>query len=313
MNHGGGSKLKRKICPAVQDQIDHQLLVEKHEKWLRGKPRSTMEFLEQLDLPLGYPWTYYLSIARRMNLALWDAGYTSYPDGELNPIWHWCWYEETGRRGYQSRTQISEPVEPIIINNRSILDPYNSHMPPLRKGLAIKLPYYQSSGPAEILRQKAKYYLQHFNHEKAYRLGSPGITLMNVICNLRNYYKQDAASTVSLMTEYFLSNDDFGWTGEHINEVWQLVEGITPSLSLIDKGTIQKRRNNLVEDYVIDLIAHTKPGDRIETNKFLNLFNEWYPDFPITPRELGVAVHTITGTGSKPINGKRFYVGFQIP
>jgi len=298
------------ICCAVQDQINYQLLLEQHEKWLREKSRTTWELLRRLELPIGFPWGMYL---RRINAALWDAGYTSFPYDELNPYWHWCWYEENGVRALLSRTHISNHVDPIYIQNQDLLQQYRNPMHPLRTGTLNRRLWVKASGTAKTLVAKATYYLKTFDHIEAHVIGSPGAILLQVVCNLRMYYQQGCDETVRLMMRYFSRKAEIPWTKESVAEVWNFVECFTPSLSLSDTKTIAMRRLAYIEDDVIDLIAYTKEGGEVEIKILLDLFHEWYPDFRISPRELGVAVQAITGITSTSRNGKRYYVGFHIP
>jgi len=302
--------LNAPICRAVQDQIDYQHLIEQHEKWLREEPRTTWELLQRLELPMGFPWGIYL---RRINAALWDAGYTSFPYDELNPYWNWCWYEENGVRALLSRTHISNHVDPIFIQNQDLLQPYRVPMHLLRTVTLNRFPWVKASGIAKTTVEKASYYLKTFDHIEAHVIGSPGTILLHIVCNLRMYYQQGSEETVRLMMRYFSRKAEIPWTEESIAEVWNLVECFTPSLSLTDNKTIAMRRLAYIEDDVIDLIAYTKDGGEVEIKILLDLFHEWNPDFRISPRELGVAVQAITGITSTSRNGKRYYVGFHIP
>jgi hypothetical protein len=297
----------------VQDQIDYQLIIEKYQTWLREAPRTTLELLERIDLPIGFPWSFYLSCARRINLALWDAGYTSFPYDDLNPHWYWTWHEEIGRRADLSRTRITKSMEPILIKSKDILEPLPSGVAPLRTGTKVRHPWSVSTGNAALLKARAEYYLKTFDHLSSYKLGSPGVIFMNVICNLRRYYRQNEQDTIQLMLKYFCNKADLQWMEESIAEVWHLIENITPSKAIYDEKTKAMRRKNDIEDDVSDLLAFTKDGGEVDIRVLLDLFHEWNPDFRISSRELGVAISSIKGIKSTARNGKRYFIGVHIP
>lgn len=73
-------------------KIETQILasmVQNHSEWLQAAPRTTLELLERLDLPVAYPWSEDGSWVQRLSLALWDTGYTPHPADDWNPHWYW--------------------------------------------------------------------------------------------------------------------------------------------------------------------------------------------------------------------------------
>ena len=207
---------------------------------------------------------------------------------------------------------IETPAPPSPSTDRQIIRlprrPRNSP-----EALATKLPWVQSTGPPITLFRRAAFYLSSFDYKEAATWDLDTVILARVICNLRNYYQQDADQTVKLITKYFHRHSWEVWSPEAIRLTWELVEPYTPSLGLADEDAQSMRRMAELEDEVADLIAHTRSGGRVSTSDLFALFKAWYPDFEVDARVFGKAVKAVTGIDSKSSNSKRYHEGFHLP
>lgn len=196
------------------------------------------------------------------------------------------------------------PKRKHSLPRRDILDPDR---------LATRKPWVKSSGPPETLFRRAAYYLSAFDYKAAavWDLDTP--ILLHVVCNLRNYYQQDADQTVRLISWHFNSKSWEVWSPEAVRLAWELVEPYTPSLGLTDEDARSRQRVAEIEDEVTDLIAYTRSGGEVSVEKLFALYQEWFPDREIDRRLFGKAVNAVTGIKSKPKNGRRSYVGFHLP
>lgn len=68
------------------------------------------------------------------------------------------------------------------------------------------------------------------------------MTLAKVVCNLRNFYHQDAEATVEWIRNHYNEKSGFNWTPEGIRLAWELSEGFTPSLGLEHKDAKAKQK-----------------------------------------------------------------------
>jgi hypothetical protein len=170
----------------------------------------------------------------------------------------------------------------------------------------------RSTGPPATLYRRAAFYLTAFDYQEAAIWDLDTMILARVICNLRNYYQQDADQTVKLITKYFHRHSWEVWTPEAIRLTWELVEPYTPSLGLADEDAQSMRRMAELEDEVADLIAHTRSGGRVPTSDLFALFKAWHPDFEVDVRVFGKAVKAVTGIDSKSSNSERYYEGFHL-
>lgn len=207
---------------------------------------------------------------------------------------------------------ISEvPTPQPYVSSRKLRLPRRPRNSP--EALASKLPWVRSTGPPTTLFRRAAFYLATFDYPEAAVWDLDSVILANVICNLRNYYQQDADQTVKLIRWHFNPKSWEVWSPEAIRLAWELVEPYTPSLGLVDEGAQSRRRMAELEDQVVDLIAYTLPGGRVSTSDLFALFKEWYPDFEVDARVFGKSVKSVTGIGSKSVNSGRYYEGFHLP
>jgi len=175
------------------------------------------------------------------------------------------------------------------------------------------LPWVKATGRPETLSRKAAGYLRVFDHQSAVRFDKDVVILAKVICNLRNYYQQDAEQTAELILGVFNSRAGTHWSPEGVKLTWDLVEGFTPLLGLSDEAAVAQRRSADLEDAVVDLIAYTKSGGRVSGEDLRDLFAEWNPDLQFTPVAFGIAVKAVTGLRTKTLHGTRYWVGFHLP
>lgn len=176
-----------------------------------------------------------------------------------------------------------------------------------------RLPWVKASGTPETHSRKAAQYLRVFDLEQAALFDVDTMILAKVVCNLRNYYQQDADQTVELMTKLFNPRSWVVWSPEGIRLTWDRVECFTPSLGLSDEITVARRRAAELEDDVLDLIAYTRSGGRVSTEDLRDLFAERNPDLQFTPVAFGIAVNAVTGMTSRASHGTRYWVGFHLP
>ena len=134
----------------------------------------------------------------------------------------------------------------------------------LNTGTLNRKPWVVATGTQGTRSRKAAQYLRVFDYKEAarYELDTP--ILAKVVCNLRNYYQQDTHQTVELITALFNPKSWQVWSKEAITLAWELVEGFTPSLGLADAKAIAKQRAAMIEYEVVDLIAWTRQGDRVD-------------------------------------------------
>lgn len=186
-------------------------------------------------------------------------------------------------------------------------------VPFIRTGARNRLPWVKESGTKATLERKAAQYLRSFNHNTPFRREMPEMTLAKVVCNLRNYYQQDAETTVRLIQSLYNGACGYKWTPEGIRLAWELSEPYTPSLGLADKDAKSKKEGAEIEDEMTDLLAYTRSGGRVSLPDLFALFREWYPEREVENEVLGKAVKAITGIRSKPSNSVRYYYGFHLP
>jgi hypothetical protein len=182
----------------------------------------------------------------------------------------------------------------------------------LRTGQKERLAWYRPTESPDVLERQAAQYLRSINYNLVW-LEIPALALMKAVCNLRMYYQQSAEQTVKRILELYCRRAVINWSIEDIVLAWELSDKFTPSLGWSDVRAVARRRVVTIREDVGYLLEYTLPGGKADTKELLALFLEWNPDFAITPRELGVAVRSITGITSKGSNGKCHYPGFHIP
>lgn len=192
--------------------------------------------------------------------------------------------------------------------SRTTYGPRTLHDP--RSG---RLPWVTATGSKSTLRRKAECYLVALDYKKAAKYDLDTEILAKVVCNLRNYYQQDADETIALISRFFLPKAWDTWTDEAIRMVWELVEDFTPFLGAVDAMAIAKRRAAFMENEVVDLIAWTVSGGRVSVEHLRTVFREWNPDLEFTDVEFGLAVKAVTGLKSKGSHGTRYWNGFHLP
>ncbi len=182
-----------------------------------------------------------------------------------------------------------------------------------RKGAVNRRPWAAASGNHALREKQAAHYLRIFNHENAMLFDAPVFTMLKVVCNLRNRFGMDQQQAAMLMKCLFNPKLKNPWTQEGIALAWNLVADYTPGLGLRDAKAIAKQRKFDIEEEVTELLAHTRPGSRVEIHALLAVLNEWFPDLHASATELGRAVRAITGIRSGTSKGKCYYSGFHLP
>ena len=202
-------------------------------------------------------------------------------------------------------------LEPLLSSPTATTRPT---VPSIRTGTLSRKPWVPSSADGSLLDQ-ASYYLHGFDHEQARLMDPPVVILAKVVCNLRNYYQQDQASTVRLIRDHFNARGRYAWSPEGISLTWEEVKRFTPSLGLADEKAIAKQRLAFLENEVVDLIAWTKPGGRVWDKDLEKVFREWNPDLEIefTGNLFSRAVKAVTGMSKTPSNGRFYWEGFHLP
>jgi len=185
--------------------------------------------------------------------------------------------------------------------------------PSIRTGARNRLPWVKATAHKKTLEEKAVHYLEIFNHDTPFRREMPEMTLAKVVCNLRNYYQQDAEATLRLIQSLYNGKCGYEWTPEGIRLAWELSEPYTPSLGLADEDAQSKMRVAEIEGEMADILAYTRSGGRVSLPDLFALFREWYPEREVENEVLGKTVNAITGIRSKPSNSVRYYYGFHLP
>lgn len=196
----------------------------------------------------------------------------------------------------------------------SLTAPTRPTVPSIRLGTLSRKPWVPSSADGSLLDQ-ASYYLHGFDHEQARLMDPPVVILAKVVCNLRNYYRQDQASTVRLIRDHFNPKAGYAWSPEGIRLTWEEVARFTPSLGLADEKAIAKQRLAFLENEVVDLIAWTVPGGRVWDKELEQVFREWNPELELEFKgnSFSRAVKAVTGLSKSYSNGKGYWVGFHLP
>jgi len=202
---------------------------------------------------------------------------------------------------------------PVETNGLDIMPVSRIRAGRLHDPRSSRLPWVKATGTPATLSRKAAQYLRVFDYKKAAQYDLDTEILANVVCNLRNYYDQDADQTVRLVLDLFNPKSSELWSPEGIRLAWDLVEPFTPTLALADEKTIAKRKVATIENEVIDLIAWTKPGGRVSAGDLLETFREWNPWLQVTPNAFTRAVQAVTGMTKLRSNGKDYWVGFHLP
>jgi hypothetical protein len=168
-------------------------------------------------------------------------------------------------------------------------------------------------GSRESLDDQASFYVETIDFEEMKMQHKPIMILAIVICNLRNYYDQTKTKTVDLVSRRYNRRYGTNWSKDDIALIWDLVEGYAPSMWLYDSRYRSKKRSNEIQHEVKEILSRLTPGGRILVTEMQKIVKEWDPTLEVTPRELGDAMHAITGSASKVSNGKSYYFGFQLP
>lgn len=294
-----------RIPHGVLDQLTFQLLINEHSAWLQEKPRTTLELLERLDgIPLGFPWSYYIAWIKRLNLALWHAGYNPYPYDEPNPYWH-------GKPSINIRRQ-SPRISRLHASgsrNGSLGQPLES----IRVGVKNRRTPVRASGTQELRERQAAYYLRIYNYKNAHLFDQPEFTLVKVVCNLRNYFGISQEETIRLVTSIFNPKSDYFWSRKAVGLVWELVANFNPSLGLSKPAGIAKQHAVEVEDAVTELLAYTRSGGRVSTDDFFDTLIKHNPDLVTTKTAVSRAVRDITGIKTTSYQDGRCFNGFHLP
>jgi hypothetical protein len=181
-----------------------------------------------------------------------------------------------------------------------------------------RLPWVQATGTPETQTKKAAHYLLGFDYDKVAETTLDTEILAKVVCNLRNYYMQDADQTVALIAGIF--NLKFTeprhpdpWSPEAIRLTWELVEPYTPSLGLADVRAVAMLRAIHLERVVRLFIEGAVLGGRISGPDLYTAFRKWDPSSKDTLNAFTRAVQNITGLKQKPSNGTYYWMGFHIP
>jgi len=174
-------------------------------------------------------------------------------------------------------------------------------------------PWVIATGSPATRERKAAHYLKVFNHDTPFRREMPEFTLAKVVCNLRNFYQQDAEMTVKLVQSLYNDKSGYAWTSEGIRLAWELSEGYAPSLGLADEKAIAKQWAALLREEVAHLLGWVKPGGRTLDKDLLKVFREWNPDIEVTSNAFTRAVQAVTGMCKTPSNSCRYWDGFHIP
>lgn len=189
-----------------------------------------------------------------------------------------------------------------------------SMVPSIRsKELRPRKTWVCASGTLRARMDQARVYLLGIDYRRAYGTYTPEQVLAQIVSNLRNYHRLNQAETKAVMRGVFDSKSKVKWSNEALELAWELVEGFTPSLGLIDPDAISKRHSEELEDRLVDVVAFTRSGGRVAIQDLINLFREWNPDFEVNEIAFGRAFSAITGIRSKPSKGIRYFSGLHLP
>jgi hypothetical protein len=183
-----------------------------------------------------------------------------------------------------------------------------------RNSARRRLPWSVASGTPGQKEDQARMYLSVFDHENARRFDPPELTLLKVVCNLRNYHGMTNERTVKLMQVNFNPKVEAPWSDEAISLAWELVADYTPWLGLVDVDGIARQKAAEIEDAVVDLLAYTRSGHRVTTDEFFATFKAWNLDLAIGDKKLvSSSVRKVAAIETKPYREGRCYPGFHLP
>jgi len=176
-----------------------------------------------------------------------------------------------------------------------------------------RLPWVAATGTTETRSRKAAAYLRGFDYGSVSKWDLDTVILAKVVCNLRNYYQQDAEQTVELIEHVLHPRVPVVWSVEAIKLAWELVDGFTPSLGLRDLMAVAKQRAAFLEEEVRHLLERTKPGGRVSIDDLYSAFIAQLPEVKVSKSEFGRRVVAVTGLTSVPSNNIRYWMGFHLP
>lgn len=183
-----------------------------------------------------------------------------------------------------------------------------------RNGARRRLCWSTASGTSDQREEMAAMYLRLFDHKEARKFDEPGLTLAKVVCNLRNYHGMSKEQTVMLIKAMFNPKLETPWSNEAICLAWELVSDYTPWLGITDVDGIARQKAVEIEDAVVDLLAHTRLGDRATTDAFFASFRAWNPDLKTAKTAVSHAVHEVAAIKTVPYRDEgRCYPGFHLP
>lgn len=174
-------------------------------------------------------------------------------------------------------------------------------------------PWVKATGSPSTLERKAAQYLRVFDHETPRSFERPEMTLAKVVCNLRNFYQQDAEITIKLVQMIYNRPAGYDWSPDGIRLAWELSEGYAPSLGLVDEKAIAKQWKAFLQKEVANLIVWMEPGGRTLGKDLLNVFRESNPELEVTSNAFSRAVKAVTGLSKFRSDSKDYWVGFHIP
>lgn len=182
----------------------------------------------------------------------------------------WGDNERDSSRKFWSGVMTPLPVEKNVRTQRRLFLP--------RNGAVTKVFSTQARGDVGTREREAAQYLREFDYENARTYEEPELSLLKVVCNLRNYHGMSQKQTIMLVTALFNPMSEGLWSREGIALAWELVSDFTPGLGLITETALAVYRKQDLHDEVTELLAYTRTGGRVTTEEFYKLLKPVFAD-----------------------------------